>query len=338
MSTSNNSISLSKQTFTKQILEKLQNRLGEEYTLLVESVTKNNGVILTGLIAKRRGATAYPTIYIDGLYKEAMSEREMQSVIEKLYQEIGKAETDNKIDLSGFIDFSTAKEHLAFKLIHAEKNKEYLQHVPHRRFHNLAVVFYYTVQEHPFYGNGMIVIRDEHMKQWKVSTEELYQAAMNNMPILFPAVIQNIEEVMKGLLKTGIREEVLHIRENENAAEIFSDDWINELLTQMTDHFQTVNDRIPMYVLTNRQKLQGAAVILYPGVLKKFAEEIKQDFYVLPSSIHEVILVPAKSVEDAGMLRDIVSDINRTQVAPDEILADSVYFYSQKRDLLEWIC
>lgn len=338
MNTSNNSISFSKQTFTKQILEKLQNRLGEEYTLLAENVTKNNGVILTGVIAKRRGATAYPTIYIDGFYKEKMDEREIQSVTEQLYQEICKAEKDDKIDLSGFIDFSKAKEHLAFKLIHAEKNKEYLKHVPHRRFHNLAVIFYYNVQEHPFYGNGMIVIKEEHMKKWKVSTEEVYQAAMTNMPVIFPAVIQNIEEVMKGLLQTGIREDVLHIRENGNAAELFSDDWISELVTQMTDDLQPIGERIPMYVLTNKQKLQGAGCILYPGVLKGFAEKIGQDFYVLPSSIHEVILVPAKSVESAKMLRDIVSDINRTQVAPDEILADSVYFYSLKRDLLEWIC
>lgn len=322
----------------KTILENLQQKLGNEYTVLVEKVTKNNGVVLTGIIAKKHGASAYPTIYIDNFLKEEIADREMERIVEQLYQKIHEAEMEEEPDLSSFMDFEKAKGSIAFKLVHAEKNKEYLKKVPHRRFHDLALVFYYTVTEKPFCGNAVIVIKKDHMKRWQVTEEILYETALGNMPSMLPAMIRNIEDVMRELLESGLKEDLIHFRDNKEGEDIFSDEWVKELLGQMTDSFQPEGEKIPMYVLTNRQKIQGAACILYPGVLKQFSDKLKQDFYVLPSSIHEVILVPAIPVTEPEMLRDIVSDINRTQVAIDEVLADSVYFYSRKRDSLEWIC
>lgn len=323
--------------FTQTILESLQQKLGNEYRVLAEKVTKNNGVVLTGIIAKKQGATAYPTIYIDQFFKKNMDQEEMQKIVDRLYRKICDAEVE-EVDLSGFTDFARARESLAFKVIHAEKNREYLKQVPYRRIHNLAIVFYYTVQEKPFCGKAVIIIKKEHMKRWQVTEEELYEAAMSNMPVKFPHMIRNIEEVMRELLESGLKEDLIHFRGSKKEEEIFSDDWINELLGQMSDSFQAEGEKIPMYVLTNKQKLQGAACMLYPGVLKGFGEKMGQDFYVLPSSVHEVILVPALPVTGPEILKDIVSDINRTQVAPDEVLADSVYFYSRKRDTLEWLC
>ncbi len=324
--------------FVKTILEYLQQRLGNEYTILVEKVTKNNGVVLTGIIAKKQGLSAYPTIYIDRFLKEDISQAEMERIIDQLYQKIHEAEMEEEPDLSNFMDYEKAKESIAFKLVHAEKNKEYLKKVPHRRFHDLALVYYYTVMEKPFCGNAVIVIKKEHMKRWQVTEELLYETALRNMPIIFPPVIRNIEDVMRELLESGLKEDLIHFRNDTEGETIFSDEWVKELLEQMTGSFQIEGEKIPMYVLTNRKKLLGAACILYPKVLKQFGDKLKQDFYVLPSSIHEVILVPTIPATEPEMLRDIVSDINRTQVAVDEVLADSVYFYSRKRDSLEWIC
>ena len=109
-----------------------------------------------------------------------------------------------------------------------------------------------------------------------------------------------------------------------------------ELLKEVWEQ-EVGETKMPMYVLTNKQKLYGAACMLYPGVLKGFAEKIGRDFYILPSSVHEVILVPADSNTDQEALCEIVTEINRTQVAEEEILADSVYFYNKKLDKVLWI-
>lgn len=311
-------------SFTQTILKNLQKKLGSEYTVFSHSVKKNNGIELTGIVARRTGHNASPTIYINHFYREEITKEETEQISDELYHEFQASEFEDNMDLSDFVLFDKAKKRIAYKLINAEKNKELLRSVPHRLFHNLAIVFYYTVQEAPFYGKATILVRNSHMKKWETNIEELMKIAHQNTPVLFPSVIDDMADVMRAILSESLREE-----------ELLDEKCFDDLIPQMS--MDDENRKIPMYVLTNRQKLYGAACMLYPEVLKKFAEKIKQDFYVLPSSVHEVILVPANAETDQELLREIVTDINRTQVAEDEVLADSVYFYTRSRDTIDWI-
>ena len=88
-----------------------------------------------------------------------------------------------------------------------------------------------------------------------------------------------------------------------------------------------------MYVLSNQEKLYGAACMLYPEVLSAFGEICGRDFYVLPSSIHEVLLVFAEEGKEKE-LKEIVTDMNRNHVAPEEVLSDSIYHYNTKKGSL----
>ena len=90
-----------------------------------------------------------------------------------------------------------------------------------------------------------------------------------------------------------------------------------------------------MYVLGNRMKLFGAAVLLYDGLLEKIADQIKKNFFILPSSIHEVILIPDDEDQEAEELWKMVCEINATQVEPEEVLTDSVYYFSRKNKKIE---
>lgn len=89
---------------------------------------------------------------------------------------------------------------------------------------------------------------------------------------------------------------------------------------------------IPMYIMTNEQEVNGASVLLYDNVLESFALEKKTDFYILPSSIHEVILVPSNKIDDPSALFTMVSDANNTVVALGDILSDSVYYYNRRKN------
>ncbi len=139
---------------------------------------------------------------------------------------------------------------------------------------------------------------------------------------------------MRGILKDGLQEELAFSGKSEEG-ELFGEGWIQEVVGQMMEDLEEV--KMPMYVLTNRQKLYGAACMLYPGVLKEFGRQLGQDFYILPSSVHEVILVPGETGAEHGALQKIVKEINQTQVAEDEVLADSVYYYSRGEDRILWI-
>lgn len=319
-----NDTSIEFTSFTQSILKELRRKLGDNYSVFSHHVKKNNGIELTGIVAKRKGCNTSPTFYIDDFYKTGITPGETRKIADMLYDHFQAAEYEENLDLSEFIEFDKAKEKIAFKLVHAEKNKELLKMVPHKLFHNLAIVFYYTVTEAPFYGKGAILVYNSHLKQWEISLDTLYQIAFRNTPVHFPSIIENMQEVMRGILMDGLEDDTLCAEGTE------------ELLDEICMH-ELTETKMPMYVLTNEQKLYGAACMLYPGVLKAFAEKIQRDFYILPSSIHEVILVPADKDTDKNALHEIVTDINRTQVAEEEVLADSVYFYSKNKDKVQWI-
>lgn len=323
-------------SFTQAILKNLREKLGSDYTIFSHSVKKNNGRELTGIVVRHAGHSTSPTIYINSFYRKNITGEEIQKISDRLYDEFLAAEFEEDMDLSGFVLFENAKKKLAYKLIHAGKNRELLKSVPHKLFHNLAIVFYYTVQEAPFYGKATILVRNSHMKRWGTNVEELMQIAKQNTPMLFPSVIDDMANVMREILAQGLKEDILGAKSGEKEkAALLDEKWLDELLDQMSE--SGGRDKIPMYVLSNEQKLYGAACILYPGVLKKFAEKMGQDFYVLPSSVHEVILVPTEAGTDQESLLEIVTDINRTQVAEDEVLADSVYYYERSRDQILWL-
>ncbi len=329
-----NHISIDFTSFTQAILKNLQEKLGSDYKVFSHCVRKNNGVELTGIIAKHVRRTTSATIYINNFYKKDITEGEVQKIADDLFKEFQAAEFDKDLDLSNFVLFEKARERLGFKLIHAGKNKELLKTVPYKRFHDLAIVFYYTVDEAPFHGKATILVNNAHMERWGIKAEELMKVSLKNTPLLYPSVITNMADVMKEILSEGIKQDIEDARLGDSK-ELFDESWIDDLIDQMSAG--SGRERIPMYVLTNRKKLYGAACMLYPEVLKNFSEKLGQDFYVLPSSVHEVILVPANSEADQESLREIVTDINRTQVAEEEILADSVYFYNRSLNRILWL-
>ncbi len=286
-------------SFTNQIVCFLQEQLGEEYHVFSRKVTKNNGVALTGIVARRENINSFPTIYIDDYYRKDVSEEEVQSIALKMAERLRLADLKQSIDLSDFTDFEKAKTRLSFKLINTGKNKALLADIPNRPFFNLSIVYFYLIENPPFHGKATVLIRKSHMDAWNIVEEELYEAAYLNAPQLLPARIENMSQVLDGIFPPGLFE-----------------------------------DMIPMYVLTNREKLFGASCMLYPDELKLFAEKTGSDLFVLPSSVHEVILIPEKSNLNPQSFLDIVAEINHSQVPEEEVLADSVFFYNKKEDAL----
>ena len=277
----------------------LQEQLGEEYHVFSRKVTKNNGVALTGIVARRENINSFPTIYIDDYYRKDVSEEEVQSIALKMAERLRLADLKQSIDLSDFTDFEKAKTRLSFKLINTGKNKALLADIPNRPFFNLSIVYFYLIENPPFHGKATVLIRKSHMDAWNIVEEELYEAAYLNAPQLLQARIENMSQVLDGIFPPGLFE-----------------------------------DMIPMYVLTNREKLFGASCMLYPDELKLFAEKTGSDLFVLPSSVHEVILIPEKSNLNPQSFLDIVAEINHSQVPEEEVLADSVFFYNKKEDAL----
>lgn len=286
-------------SFTNQVVDLLQEQLGDGYHVFPRKVIKNNGVTLTGIVARRENINSFPTIYIDDYYREDIKEEEVQGIVLKMADRLRLADLKQPVDLSGFVDFEKAKTRLSFKLINTEKNKELLTDIPSRPFFNLSIVYFYLIEKAPFKGKATVLVRRSHMDTWNITEMELYKAACINAPQLLPSRIENMNEALGGIFPPELFE-----------------------------------DLIPMYVLTNSEKLFGASCILYRDELKSFAVKMNSDLFILPSSVHEMILIPKRPDLNQSAFLDIVAEINHSQVPEEDVLADSVFFYNKKEDAL----
>lgn len=188
------------------------------------------------------------------------------------------------------------KNEILFQVINAKRNRELLEQVPHEIHLDLALVFFHMEEG----GNGrkkIYLFHNEQMQQHGITKEELKAWAMENTPRLLPVSFHSMREV--------IREFRLEDAAEKNAEEI------------------------PMYILTNVKMFLGAACIFYPRVLASIGNAVQDDFYILPSSIHECIILPACGACTKGELEKIVREVNITQVPEQDILSNHVYFYQK---------
>jgi hypothetical protein len=289
--------------FCEKVYEGITEFYGNDVTVELKEVEKNNGVILTGLLLSEDDCNVSPAIYLDSFFLDYKYGREMVHIIMDIVNLYEKIRKHQQVDIQFFMEYEAVKERICFKLINYDKNKILLRDVPHIKYLNLAIVFFYAY-DNPILGTGAIMIRNIHQEEWKVTIEELYQKAKENTVRLFPPEVIGIEE----LLEEMVEGKIAASREN-----------IKEQI------------KIPMYILTNNSRRFGAISIFYPEVLNKLAQKENANLFLLPCSVHEVILLPDRGL-DAKTLKEMVQDVNETQVAEEEILSNSVYYFDRKME------
>lgn len=285
---------------------------GSGYSISIQVVTKNNGTHLTGLTIRKEGADIAPTIYLESLFEGYQGGLTMETVCREVMRVYGQNKEVQGFDSSMVTDFNQAKDRICFKLVNMEKNRELLADIPYILCHDLAVVFYILVSKGER-GTGTILIRNSFLDMWGADVQTLYPIAVENTQRIFKGSVRSMWSMMAELVENM-----------QDAGEFYDMPAITE-----------DESPFPMYIATNYDKLNGASVLLYPNLLRDFAERIGSDFYILPSSVHELIFLPDMLGMDIGDMKTMVRDINGSEVAEDEILSDSVYFYSRAYDRVE---
>lgn len=295
--------------FVQTLLSMVSKRMGKEYTARIYKVMKNNSLELDSLVLLKEGKSFAPNIYLQPYYeayKQGEGLNELTERLCRIYEEGNTPITGNDFDYS----FQVMRENIVYRLISYERNQKLLEQVPYLKFMDLAITYHCLVRDDKD-GIGTIRITNEHMKMWNVGLKEIHEHAATNTKRLFPAVINSMEEILHGLLMDEEDRTLTSSVLLENREEGSSN----------------------MYILTNEKGINGASCLLYPEVLEEFSKRLGADLYIFPSSIHEVILVPAVHLDAGRQYADMVKEINDTQVAPEEVLSDHVYYYSGKSGL-----
>ena len=281
--------------FGKLVAEEIRLILGSEYSIEYKEVSKNNGVLYHALVIRKEEDNIAPTIYIDGYYESYVNGKEIEEIAGSIINLYEESMPKEKFDASFFTDFSAVCEHLSFKVTNYEKNKDNLTDVPYKKVEDLALVPICLVSDH-FMGEGSITIKNSHLRSWEVSFDELWENVWENAEKTLPVRIRTMSETLEQMGNSF--EEYMFLPNN-------------------------------IFVVSNTRRMFGAATVFYPGVLENLAEKIGNDFVVLPSSVHEAIVMPVPEDETALFtLVSIVKEVNRTVICSEDYLSDNVYRYS----------
>lgn len=218
--------------------------------------------------------------------------------VEKVISAIEKNFVEDSFDVSSFTDWNRVQGNIVYKLINGNANKELLSDVPFKKVDGTDLVLVFMVLVKVNGQNGTILIHNSHLEGWGVTVEDLYVLAEKNTPALFPAQIEGMPNFIASITGAPV-------------------------------------DDNPLTIVTNEDRTNGACVILYKDVLKKIAVEKGVDkLYVIPSSVHECLVLPATEAFKKDYLDGIVREVNETTLAPNEVLGNCVYTYDTATDTI----
>ncbi|MCD8170589.1 MAG: DUF5688 family protein, partial [Clostridiales bacterium] len=223
--------------FASRVEEHVRAILGDGYETEIRTVTKNNGVILTGISICSTGDGVSPVIYLDDYYTERadieVSAEETAYKIVNCYHSNGKIPSTIWKSMEGLDNFEQIKDRVMFKLIHTKNNEQRLKQVPSISFLDLPIVFYLYMDE-DIGGMMGAQIQNEHLALWETDVQVLYNVALQNMQRVMPAEIKGMNEIMHNL-RCACGEKM---EEDEGES--------------------------PFYVLSTVSGINGAACMLYP--------------------------------------------------------------------------
>ncbi|MCM1176051.1 MAG: DUF5688 family protein [Blautia sp.] len=297
--------------FGNKMCGALKEVLGEGYEIAFRDVAKNNGVRLHGIVITGKDSNVSPAIYIDELYEEHEAGRAFGDIVYDILRVYKKNAREVNMDMEFFTQFSRAKSRILYKLIHRESNRELLAEIPYVDWQDLAVVFYYAFED-AHIGKATILIRNSHLAMWGIDVPALYETAQTNMLRLRPEEMLPIGQ----LIQEFMGHKLCHNR--------------REMTAEMPKGIGKAAERSSrMYVLSNCDRVFGASALLYSRSMRLLAGELNKNLVILPSSVHEVILVPDDGITEKSFYREMVKEVNDTQVDPEERLSYNVYYYDR---------
>lgn len=321
--------------FSEDIRREMENmvrdRLGDGVAV-IRTVTKNNNVKMKAISIMRKGEKATPTIYIKSYYDDYQKGRKIEDICREIFRvyESGIEKFKTDFNTNNILNYEKIKGKIFYKLIHYEMNEELLQDLPHFKYLDLAIIFYIMVSCDDE-GQASALVHNMHIENWDITPEQLRDLAFKNTWDVYPAVIKKMEDIVSEMIMGDL------MNDESDDADMVKEDFkygnfdyneVESIIREEVDKLKA-DSEMQMFVLTNNVRINGAACITYPGVLKEFAEQHESDVYIIPSSVHEVILIPG--VEwDRDKMDKMVVEVNENELDPVEILSDHVYVFKRE--------
>ncbi|MBR1814133.1 MAG: hypothetical protein IJ773_09960 [Lachnospiraceae bacterium] len=281
-------------SFKEALLALVRERLGPGYQVRLQETVKTNNVLMTGICVTEKEGTLSPTVYLEPFYERYQKGDSLDYLASLLLAFLGEHQVKIPFDLEALARFPEMREKLRFRLVNREWNRPLLDEVPHRDFLDLSILYSLLIED-PALGTGSILVRNEHMKHWDKTEDDLFSVTSEIAPANDPWTCTDIYSLLK---KSG---------------------------------FEMPEIPSPLHILTTKNRSYGAAGILYPDALESLSEIFQDDFYLLPGSVHEFLILPARELPfPPEALNRTIVEVNTYDLNPTERLSDHYYYYSRE--------
>ena len=281
--------------FKEMLINRIKDCVPEKYKAYDAEVTKvnkiNESLDALCLIDRNKKVNTSPVVYIDNMYTYYRSCENMDMTLQKAADIITKG---FNMVTDKYVYDKNIKDNIVLVLINAEANKELLKTIPHIKFLDLAFVFRWIITKNE-YGFSGSIINDSLAKNIDLTTDKLFELAKKNTRRLLPPKVITLKNALKAM----------------NAPD--------DLLDSTPEY--------PVFVLSNIYCVEGAAYIAFDDILSEIRNKLNENFYILPSSINEALIIP-ESFVTPDFVKEMVRDVNNTIVTKTDKLSNNIYFYN----------
>lgn len=297
---------MERKVFDDEILQRLSETAEPGCSVSILQMDKNNGQKRAGIVIRAEGSRLSPVFYLDVMYDQYLRGASSDELVKGVWQFWQEEAGNRQFDVDDFLDWTRVKSRLFLRVVSTDMNRETLETAVHKEILDLSVMVYARLDHPSDDGVASVVVRKEHLAIWNQQEEDVYATALRNTrqeDISFAS----ITNVISGML-------------SEEERELLLDDGLLEMES-------------PLAVLTNKAMMFGAVCMVLPEVMEKIADEKEGDIYILPSSIHEILILKACEPDDLPQLQHMVQEINEMQVPVEQRLSNHVYRYSREDGL-----
>ena len=288
--------------FKEKVLDEFIAYLGEDYSdyqLKVNEIRKVNAKLTGVSVAPSRPPESYaaPTFYIEPMYEDYKESGDYNAVMTSTSEMITRALKNKKPDIPCF-SANSLLENVVLQLIGIQGNEDYIKDLPHRTFLDMAVI-YRRIISIDEYGVMSFVIDKDLAEHANLTEKQLFAKAYSNTGRMLEPVCKDMKKMLSELS--------------------------DELPLSEEDDISGPD----IMVLTNRHKYLGATALLYPEVFEKIAVDLNSDLVIIPSSVHDLIILTDNEAYNRKSLCAMIEDVNCNHMNRSDVLSFNVYGYKK---------
>ena len=291
----------------EQFLEQVKADLREQFPYMnveIRNVEKLQGQSYTGISIAPEGSNTGATLDLRSEFQLVQEEMIPMKVAFARIERIAADALEQipQVDPMALQDYEQMKHTLIMQAVPVGPNRALLETIPHRTMEDIAIVYRFQL-EHRENADATVLVTNQMLQNYGITAEQLMADAAVSAPQRNPVSLRSLAEVLSEMSGGMIPPEDVGAP--------------------------------PLLVATVPGAVNGAGVMGYPDFFKDAAERIGGSYFILPSSVHEILLLADDGSMSAQELSAMVSAVNSQEVMPEEQLGSEAYHYDAQAQVFE---